>query len=301
MMRSQQLTFISLYSFLAWIHCLHAQSPEPASYLPLIEKLAPLHKKMGPPKPGDWLATHKEPGQTFVEYVRSNPVKPSGYRQILYVQPLGEFSPSQLKIVQQTVQYMQIYFGLTVITKPAIGLDEIPNNARRQQNKHVQLHTKYILHQLLKPRLPKNALATIAFTAEDLYPGDGWNYVFGQASTRNRVGVWSLRRFGNPDESPEAYHQCLRRTIQVACHETSHMLTMRHCTAYECLMAGSNSLDESDRRPIYNCPECVAKVSWATGSDLLTRYRALHEYADELDLTDARVMFERSILELKKK
>lgn len=43
-------------------------------------------------------------------------------------------------------------------------------------------------------------------------------------------------------------------------------------------MAGVNSLAESDRHPLWLCPECLAKLSWATGSspgEHLRRVRAL--------------------------
>ena len=48
------------------------------------ERIRPLFVKMGKPKTGDWLASHEEPGQTFEEYVRSNPTRPGGKRSVLY-------------------------------------------------------------------------------------------------------------------------------------------------------------------------------------------------------------------------
>jgi len=44
----------------------------------IMEKLRPLHKKLGKPGPGDWLSVHAESGQTFQEYIRSRPVTPRG-------------------------------------------------------------------------------------------------------------------------------------------------------------------------------------------------------------------------------
>jgi len=54
----------------------------------------------------------------------------------------------------------------------------------------------------------------IAFTASDLWPGPGWNFVFGLASLRERVGVWSIHRFGNPSKGQAAFTQTLLRTLQ---------------------------------------------------------------------------------------
>ena len=65
-----------------------------------------------------------------------------------------------------------------------------------------------------------------------------------------------------------------------AIHETGHMLGIRHCTAYECGMNGSNSLAESDGRPVAFCPECEMKVWWACRVDPESRYERLAEFAD---------------------
>lgn len=46
-----------------------------------------------PPKPGDWLAAHPEPGQSFEEFVRSRPNRPDQTRSQIYLYPLGHFSP----------------------------------------------------------------------------------------------------------------------------------------------------------------------------------------------------------------
>ncbi len=45
------------------------------------------------PVPGasDWLAVHREPGQTFEQFRRSRPIQPDAHRRIVYLQPLGRF------------------------------------------------------------------------------------------------------------------------------------------------------------------------------------------------------------------
>src|ERR1051326_6917794 len=68
--------------------------------------LRPLHSTMGKPKPGDWLAHHKESGQTFDEYLRDHKKRVRDQFQTMYVQPLGEFEGSQAKLLDQTVDFM---------------------------------------------------------------------------------------------------------------------------------------------------------------------------------------------------
>ena len=48
---------------------------------------AEFFKPIPSPKPGDWLAEHKEPGQNFEEFVNANLKRPDNIRNIIYLQP----------------------------------------------------------------------------------------------------------------------------------------------------------------------------------------------------------------------
>ena len=248
-----------------------------------IDTLRPLHKKLGKPRPGDWRAGpgRYEEGQTFAQYLRCRPVRPVGKRRVLYIQPVGKFTKMQRKIVDLTAEFMGLYFNLPVMIRNDLALSVIPRRARRVHPTWgmPQVLSTYVLDEVLAPNLPADAAACIALTASDLWPGEGWNFVFGQASLRKRVGVWSIYRNGDPSRGKDAFRRCLLRTLKTATHETGHMFSMEHCTAYPCNMCGSNNREESDRRPLVCCPECVAKVCWATRTDLLARYRKLLAFA----------------------
>jgi archaemetzincin len=263
----------------------------------VMEKLRPLHKKLGKPRPGDWLDRHHEPGQTFEQYLRSRPVVPDDKRNIIYVQPLGQFTPTQRKIVKLTADFLGRFFAMEVKFSKDLPLSVIPPEARRTHPQWgvKQILSTYVLEEVLKPRLPKDAFAYIAFTASDLWPGPGWNFVFGQASLRERVGVWSIHRNGDADKGEGAFRLCLLRTLKTAAHEVGHMLSMQHCTKYECGMCGSNHREESDRRPIALCPECAAKVWWATKADPIERYRKLAEFFRARKLRAEAEFCEKSI------
>ena len=73
------------------------------------------------------------------------------------------------------------------------------------------------------------------------------------------------------------------------------MFSMHHCTMYECNMCGTNSLAESDRRPLSLCPECVAKLCWATGCDPVKRYRQLATFCKNQGLAAEQAFYERAI------
>jgi len=267
-----------------------------------IAGLRPLHRTLGKPAPGDWLERYKdkEPGQTFRQYIRSRPVVPTSRRRTIYVQPLGEFTDAQGRVVKQTAEFMGLFFDLPVKVLRPIPLSAIPAKARRTHPSWgvKQILTGYVMDDVLRPRLPGDAFAMIALTGSDLWPGKGWNFVFGQASLRERVGVWSINRFGDPDRGRGAYLLCLLRTLRTSTHEMGHMFSIYHCTAYECGMCGSNSLGESDRRPLALCPQCMAKVCWGTRTDPVSRYRKLAAFCKTAGLSTEAVFYEKSLAAL---
>jgi archaemetzincin len=270
---------------------------------PQFQKLLPLHKPLGKPSPGDWLARHSEPGQTYADYVHGSPVRPAGRRRIIYIQPVGDFNATQRKIVRITADYMGIYFQLPVRVRDDLPLSLIPQRARRVHPQWgvPQILTAYVRDELLKPRLPDDAVALIAFTASDLWPGEGWNFVFGEASLADRVGVWSICRFGDPETSQDSFRLTLRRTLETATHETGHMFSMQHCIFCVCSMCGSNSLAESDRHPLWLCPHCLAKLCYATGADPKKRFEELIVFAKTQGLSDEADFWQKSLAVMKEK
>lgn len=248
----------------------------------LMEKLRPLALPAPTPGPYDWLTAHpEEPGQTFKEYLACTPMMVTAERSILYVQPLGTFTASQRKIVATAAEFLGLYYNVRVKIEEDVPFGEMPEAATRKSPTAAdeeQIRTGYILDLVLKPRLPKDAAAMIGFTTTDLWPGGKWNYVFGMSRLRERVGVWSIKRLGDPDGDEAARRLCLKRTIHLAAHETGHMFSMLHCRKYSCCMCGCNNLPESDKQPLEVCPECVAKIWWATGADPAGRYRKLEEF-----------------------
>ncbi len=232
---------------------------------------------------GDWLESFPEEGQTFEQYLKANPTLPTPERQIIYIQPIGEFTATQKKILGLTADYMKAFYNLPVKLNQIKPLGNLPKDSQRKHpiEKHFQVKSGYFLEKLLPKMLPDDAAAFICFTNCDLYPDENWNYVFGQATLQNRVGVWSMWRFGNPDERAEDYRLFFSRTLKLAMHETGHMFSMLHCTKYECLMSGTNHLEETDRRPLDVCPECMAKIAWAFKYEPLQRYQNLAKFWKE--------------------
>ena len=255
----------------------------PENYRKLIKNLEPFFQPPKPPKPDEWLASFREDGQTFEEFINQNPTLPTAQRNILYVQPLGKFTAIQHKVITATAEYMQIFFNLPVKLLPDKQFEQPLRLANRRLNPFghdEQIRTGYILEDVLMPNLPADAAALIAFTDADLFPDKNFSYVFGQASLQNRVGVWSLKRLQNQAD----FSTFLERTLKIAAHETGHIFSIHHCTKYICVMNGTNHLGETDSHPIDACPECAAKIIWLTGENPRQRYLRLAEFCRKYNL-----------------
>src|SRR5437016_14138735 len=239
------------------------------------------------PKPGphDWLAVHPEPGQTFDEFKASDPNRPTGPRRVIYLQPLGEFAADRSRPIEKLREFASAFFALRVKALPAVSLDASKFTTRHNPNTgNLQILASDVL-DFLKARVPADAFCLLAITMEDLYPETSWNFVFGQASLRERVGVYSFARYhpafyGEPSpQARDAETLILRRSCKVLAHETGHMFGLAHCTFFNCLMNGSNHLAESDRRPLHLCTVCLRKLQWNIGVYCLNRYAEI-ERAD---------------------
>ena len=245
-----------------------AFSPDPSSFDPISN-----------PGPNDWLAVHDEPGQTFDAFKVSHSNRPTQSRRIIYLQPLGEFAPDRSPSTDKLRDFAAAFFTMEVKALPPIPIQSA-NFVTRQNplTGNRQILTGDVL-RFLTTRLPADAFCILAITMEDLYPEPSWNFVFGQASLRDRVGVYSFARYdpafyGEPRMA--GYDMLLlRRSCKVLAHETGHVFGLAHCTYFSCLMNGSNHLVESDRRPLHLCPVCLRKLQWSIGFDVLKRYTEL--------------------------
>lgn len=261
------------------------------------DRLAPLHEAVGKPQPADWLAEHREPGQSFEDYVVARPTAPTEHRRTLVVLPLGAPDEARGRLLALVGEALIAHFGLPSRVDAATAIPEPPRGAHRNVGRTRQLRSGWLLDAVLAPRLPTDAAALLGFTSEDLWPGEGWNFVFGEASLERRVGVWSLSRYGDP-ASPGMFRIVLRRALKVALHETGHMFSLPHCTRWRCVQAGINSLDEEDRSPLWPCPDCLAKIAWVTSTDPRERLFRMAAFCRRADLVDEARHFDRDLAAL---
>jgi archaemetzincin len=254
------------------------------AFTPDRDAFAPIPK----PGPGDWLVVHQEQGQTFEQFKASSPNRPVPNKNIIYFQPLGDFAADRSPSLEKLREFAAAFFAMEIKTLPSVPIDNFPTR-RNPFTHNSQILTTDVL-RFLKVRVPADAFCILAITMEDLYPEASWNFVFGQASLRDRVGVYSFSRY-----DPAFYGEArtsgyefllLRRSCKVLAHETSHMFGLTHCTFFNCLMNGSNHLAESDRRPLHLCPVCLRKLQWSVEFDVLARYSTLEAFDRAAGFTD---------------
>lgn len=246
----------------------------------IFDSLFPLHSELASPQAGDWLSTQAEKGENFTEYVRKWPKTADNQRTKLYLVKLSTFKPVQQTIFNKTYEYLSLFYATEVDTMSLlINYDSIPEKFYRKNDlKEIQVLTDFFLKQKLLTALPNDAWGMIGCTAVDIFPDPKWNFVFGQASLNNRVGVWSMRRLGDPETYPDTEDKAFMRNLKVASHETGHILSLKHCIYYDCLMNGSAHILENDSKPPYLCPICLSKVDWNRNFDLDTRFDMLYQF-----------------------
>ncbi len=230
------------------------------------------------PGPSDWLAGQREPGQTYDQFIRTPRNRPDGARDTIYLQPLGLFDADErYPTLEQMTEYARAFFAMEVERLPTLPLGAVGETSREHGGRRQWL-TGDLLEGLAE-RVPADAYCVLAITMADLYPDPAWNYVFGMASLRERVGVFSFARhdpaFYLGGRKPGWEALMLERNCKVLTHEIGHMFAITHCIYFQCLMNGSNHLAESDSKPLHLCPCCLRKLHRSVGFDPGARYAKL--------------------------
>mmetsp|Transcript_28403 Transcript_28403/g.78003 ORF Transcript_28403/g.78003 Transcript_28403/m.78003 type:complete len:416 (-) Transcript_28403:1434-2681(-) len=266
------------------------------------------------PKPGEWLADgmpgeSERKGQSYKDFLAFWRRKPSPTCQTIYLCNLDEDATvttksdetaAQQKIMKVLRSFVQAYFQMPCrIMEPLTHTERKKLVGRNNPfDSQFQLLTGPI-DSILSQRLQQHpgAFAVAGVTLVDLYPDEYW---IGQAMPDKGVGIFSFARYSEafynrlPASGNSANHLAwpkdplgnsgdqllLLRAMKTLAHELLHLLGLAHCVYYQCVMNGSNGLEESDASPLHLCPVCLRKlhhsVAW-TGQplDITRRYHNL--------------------------
>lgn len=254
--------------------------------------------KLGEPVFGDWLYSHKEKGQSFEQFLKTKHIVPTKNENIIYLQPIGQFTEEQVKQIELVRQYLEIFFQLKTKILNPISNDIIPKHVRRTGDVgQEQFLAGYILDSILKKEKPERGIALMAITEKDLYPKPEWNYVFGLASYRDKIAVSSIYRMKdetNPNLS-------LSRLLKICSHEIGHMFGLHHCIEANCVMNGTNSMSETDNHSLRLCSLCQRKLNSGFQYDNIKRLKELEKYFKENNLAEGSELMKKDIQSIKNK
>jgi len=239
-----------------------------------------MFERMGKPRSGEWLDHFIEAGQTAEEFANGWHNKKTGKRHTIYLLPLEPLTDLQKKCLPVMARYGKAFFDCETKLLPAHSMPKSAHNPKRGQYDAANVLA------WLKSRVPEDALVYTAVTGADLYHGN-LNFVFGVGSLAERVGLYSVHRYGTD------YPVLLRRALKVMNHEVGHIFSLPHCIFYKCSVNGSNSLTESDGRPIHYCPVCLAKLQKALGFDPPKRFAALAAFYRSVGFSEDAVFVEK--------
>ena len=228
------------------------------------------------PEPDDWLACHEENGQSFTMF-QNHHRKPTGSKNIIYIQPLDSIDSSMLAFMR--IYCKVFYAGFEVKMLPSLSLKKL-KIPHRLHNGILQYHAGKIIEALT---LPPDGFCLIAVTFMDLYPRDSWNFVFGLAAASK--GVFSFARYIDHDLPEQSRKEhILYRAVKVMTHEIGHMFSLKHCIYYKCLMNGSNHALENTRKLMHLCPVCLKKIHSVLKFDIGQRYANLAELCNRSEV-----------------
>lgn len=264
-------------------------------------RLVPLHARLTKAKPGEWLDDNIELGQSYGQYIEGERIRSDAARRTIYVQPLGDFTSHERKIVNLTAEFLGLFYQLPVRVRDDLPLSIVPDSARRDPPKdgRVLLYSYPVLREVLKPRLPDDAVAMIALTTVGIRKSEQGAGLFGSASFVDRVGLWTMGGLGDPTAGDREFVDTLRRVLHVAVHETGHMFSIEHCVYYRCCMNGCSGRREMDTQPLWFCPQCQAKVAYATGGDPAKQLTEIITFAERHGLEPEAAFWRRSLAAIK--
>ncbi|XP_053231350.1 archaemetzincin-2 isoform X3 [Podarcis raffonei] len=217
----------------------------------------------------DWISSHPEPTQDFAQFYHDPCRKtPTPQKNRIYVQPIGSFGDSRVS----TDVYMKwlkdyceaFYYGLIVRILGPVPVSHTGCPFRINENTHnLQIHAGM-------------GIFSFARYDSDFYSA---NYK-GTLKTTKKLPPSDYSVFDGY-YTPEITSKLLLRSCKTLTHEIGHIFGLHHCQWLECVMQGSNHLEESDRRPLDLCPICLRKLQSALGFNILERYKALQKWMEE--------------------
>ena len=173
---------------------------------------------------------------------------------------MGDFDAMDSPKLENLKQFMEAYYhSVKIRIVPRVSLSKVG-----ELNEDEQLLVPDAMKFLRRRRAPRDVFAQIAITMVDITPGDGWNYVYGQASLSDGVGIFSFARYSanfwreeRRTLNDKEQQSLLKKSCKTMAHEVGHIFGLRHCIYFHCIMNGNNGCEYT---PLLACPVCLRKL-----------------------------------------
>jgi len=191
-------------------------------------------------------------------------------------------------------EFSRIFFpGCVTELLPEIDFDSDMKNRMNSFTGQIQYYVPSLfahLKRMKRKRRNLKELFCVGVTMTDIYPSPDWNFVYGEASIDDNIGIYSFSRFDpifpqlsqNPCTEAEK-RLIIRRAVTTYIHEVLHLFGFEHCIYYTCLMNGTNHEEEMDRQMLNLCPVCLKKMYLSFGKG---NFRIRKMYEDLAALTE---------------
>jgi hypothetical protein len=197
---------------------------------------------------------------SFARYADGSPAR-NPDRLPFAIVVVGDLSPSEEQILTATREFLGITFGVPVRIHRRLASSEIPSELLRVDDRFNDrtLLSSAILDKLLAQG-PDDAFATLAITANELYPAATAPYLAARGSARERVTVWSIGHHRNLDSASPAFRSALQTSLASALRAVAPIYGLNECSADRCSLHAP--LSSMAARQVLLCPACVHKLAW---------------------------------------
>jgi archaemetzincin len=177
---------------------------------------------------------------------------------LVHLLPVGKIAASLLDDLQDAIpRRLPVRCEILPLT-----LDPTPSYHPERQ----QFHSSEILQRMQSLVRPRD-WRFLAVAEVDLYIPI-LKYVFGEAQLSGPCAVVSIFRLRQEYYGLEQDDSLLtERLLKESIHELGHMLQLRHCPDYQCVMASSDSVEWIDLREHHLCDACRYELD--SNGDLL--------------------------------
>lgn len=183
-------------------------------------------------------------------------------QRIIHLIKIAEVHPSIINTLKINIEKQLNQFDIEVeILEKRLRLRILELNLRRKQ-----YNAAKILKRLTKVAKNKGFFRILGIIEKDIY-SKNYNFIFGLANRGYYSALISIARLTeNFYAKTRDYHRKLETTnifndriLKEAIHELGHTFRLKHCSNI-CIMQFSNSLADTDKKPIEFCESCLIKL-----------------------------------------